>query len=254
MKRSVITTVLLGSLVFAASFVQASETEEPEGLVINNQIEDGNYIIRIPAEEGDEGWTINGDNFDESILKIESALYDDDGFTAVIAPAADGTATVEIDHYDDFVCDQRFTWDLLVEDGKITESTGGSHEAAPDEESLDPYLSGEWTEEETQLSVMTISKNPEQGWDIKVVSAADHDAYVFTATARYDCVTEGLAYQDGAIYQTSITDSEEEEELGEPYMENIIGSFTFEGETEKDLQLIWKKDVLDEETITFSHN
>ena len=248
MKKALLTVLVPAAILMASAFVTAEEKKEPDAQEINCLIEEGSYIVQIPVKENDEGWKVNDLELDESVLKVYSAEVIEDTFVARIDPEADGKATLEIDHYDGIACDQRLTWDLVVEGGEVKECTGGSNEEAPDEESMDAYLTGVWMEDETQFSEMEIAKNPEKGWDVEIVSPASHGAYVTKATVYYDCMTESLVYDNGTVYEAPITDSDETE-LGDPAAENTEGMLKITGDDEENIRLEWTHGDDSEATI-----
>ena len=249
MKKALLSGLAAAAIIMASAFTTAGEAEAPDAEEINCLIEEGSYIVQIPVKEDDEGWKVNDMELDESVLKVYSAEVIEDTFVARIDPAADGTATLEIDHYDGIACDRRLTWDLVVEGGEVKECTGGSNEEAPDEESMDAYLSGVWMEDETQFTRMEIARNPEKGWDVEIISPASHGAYVTRAVVYYDCMTGALIYNNGAVYEVPITDSEESE-LGDPVVENAKGMLKITGDDEENIRLGWTHDD-DNEVIVF---
>lgn len=251
MKKRFITVIAAAAVFSTVFFVNAEEaakTGESEQ-VINCDFEDGSYIVRIPVEEGDTGWKVDEKYMDSEVLSIGSAEVVDDSFVVRVDPVADGEATVVIGHFDGSACDQRMTWDLVVEDGKVKECTGGSNEAAPSEEELDPQISGEWVEEETQFTQMTITKNPEKGWDVEIAAPLTHGAYIFKATINYDCNAGALVYDNGTFYEVPITDSDEAE-LGDPVQENTTGLISLDGD-EEDLHLVWFRGQEEGELVRF---
>ena len=223
-------SVLLAVSVFSPA---AAETAEESTIVC--AIENGSYVVRIPAAEDDAGWAAAVPEGD-SALKMGEEKTEDGFYTVRFDPAADGTATVTVRHfYCDIACDQVHTWDLKVEGGAVTESTGGSYTASPSEEELDALISGEWAEKETQFTRLTLQKNPENGWDAEFSSPLTRGAFVLQAAACYDCETGAFLYDKGFRYDAPV----EGEELGAPVSEDAEGCIIPEGSEEEGITLRW---------------
>ena len=157
----------------------ASHAETAEaGAAIKCLIENGSYVIQVESGNG-LGWIADDMAQDDSVVKLGRAESLDGVFVARYDPVGDGDATVSIRHYTGIACDEAHTFDLRVENGAVTESTGGSFTASPDETEQDPYLCGEWLESETQFTRMTIAKNEGRGDhlspDPRGVCVQDHD-------------------------------------------------------------------------------
>ena len=248
MKRGLLFAIP-AAIIMSTAFVSAEETTEENVQKVACEIEDGDYVITIPVEDGDEGWKVDTQYMDDEVLKVGSEELADDTFVARIEPVEDGEATVVIGHYDGIACDKRMTFDLVVEDGKVKEAPSGSNVTSPTEEELEPLLTGKWAEEETQFTQMTITKNPEKGFDVEAAAPLTHGAYVFKATIYYDCNAGALIYDNGAFYEVPITDSDEAE-LGDPVQENTTGLISFDGD-EEDLHLVWFRGQEEGELVRF---
>lgn len=220
-----------------------------EGEEIVCAIEDGSYVIRIPDENGDLGWLADDMAQDDSVVRLASAELEDGAFVVRYDPVNDGEVTVNVRHYIGVACDRMFSWDLLVKDGAVQESTGGAYTAAPDEAEQDAYISGEWLEDETQFTQMTIEKNEARGWDVEVAAPLTHGAYIFKTTVCYDCELDGFVYDKGKYWEVPITE-EENPELGEAAVYGTTGIFIFAGD-EENLRLIWIDDQNPDRRITF---
>jgi len=224
-----------------------------EGLDIQCRIENGSYVIRIPVEDDDLGWKADDMEQDDSVVVLGSETMEDGTYEVRYDPVSDGDMTVAIHHYyNSIASDRSLTWDLHVEDGAVTESAGGSNAMTDpweDQSSLDPFLSGEWAEAETQFSRMTVSKAAYLGWDIEIVTPATHGAYIFKTTA-YSDADGRLVYNKGKYWDVPITDSEEKTSLGEAKTAGTMGSFTFDGD-EDNLKLVWNDTQRPEETVIF---
>ena len=244
--------ILAASMVFG-TVVMAEDMDNTAAREISCQIEEGSYVIQIPVEEGDLGWKADDMGQDDSIVVLGSEEIADGNYTVRYDAVADGEMTVAVRHYyNAFAIDQVITWDLVVRDGVVAEVKGGSEtrlDPAEDQENLDPYLSGEWKEAETQFSTMTVTQNNELGWDVEIVSPLTHGAYVFKTTVYRDCEND-FVYDKGKYWDVPITDGENDAPLGEAKIAGTTGSFTFE-EGENDLKLVWYDDQRPEETIVF---
>lgn len=230
-----------------AAIAEADATAE--GTKINCLIEEGSYIIQIDDPEGDLGWVADDMSQDDSVVTLYDADLIEDTFVVRYDPVGDGDVTVAVCHYTGIACDEVHTFDLHVENGAVTESTGGSYTASPDEAELDQYLSGEWLEPETQFASLSIEKNPERGWDVEIASPLTHGAYVFKTTIYYDCELDSFVYDKGKFWDAPITD-EEEPELGEAKIAGATGTFTFADDDQK-LCLTWYNDQQPEQEILF---
>ncbi len=242
---------LLVPVVIAALCLTGLALAEPADAPVRCDIEDGVYVIRIPDPEGDLGWLADDMAQDDSVVKLADEALEGDEYVVRYAPAGDGEVTVAVRHYIGIACDRMYTWDLTVKDGVVQENTGGSFTAAPDEAELDPYFSGEWLEEETQFTQLTVAKGEDRGWDVEAVAPLTHGAYVFKTTVYYDCDLNAFVYDKGKFWDVPITDSEDAPELGEAKVAGTTGSFTLDGDADA-LALTWYDDVRPEETVVFA--
>ena len=228
----------------------AAMAEENNGTKIDCLIEEGSFIIQIDDPEGDLGWIADDMAQDDSVVKLYDADLIENTFVVRYDPVGDGDVTVGVRHYTGIACDEMHTFDLHVENGEVTESTGGSYSASPDPAESDPYLIGDWQTGDG-MSVMTIEKNPGgRDWDVEIVTAQSQGAYVFKATICYDCELNCFVYDKGNYWETSITDSDEAPELGEAKIAGTMGSFTFTGDPEN-LILDWYDDQMEGETVAY---
>ena len=223
---------LLVPVVIAALCLTGLALAEPADAPVRCDIEDGVYVIRIPDPEGDLGWLADDMAQDDSVVKLADEALEGDEYVVRYAPAGDGEVTVAVRHYIGIACDRMYTWDLTVKDGVVQENTGGSFTAAPDEAELDPYFSGEWLEEETQFTQLTVAKGEDRGWDVEAVAPLTHGAYVFKTTVYYDCDLNAFVYDKGKFWDVPITDSEDAPELGEAKVAGTTGSFTLDGDAD----------------------
>lgn len=228
----------------------AAMAEESIGTKVNCLIEKGSFIIQIDDPEGDLGWVADDMAQDDSVVKLYDADLIEDTFVVRYDPVGDGDVTVGVRHYTGIACDELYTFDLHVENGAVTEATGGSYAESPDPAESDPYLIGDWQTKDG-MSVMTIGKNPDsRAWDVEIVTAQSHGACIFRATVCYDCELNSFVYDKGKYWEASITDSDEEPELGEAKIAGTTGRFTFTGDPEN-LILEWYDDQMEGETVAY---
>ena len=225
------------ALLLCGMTALAETAPAPESTKINCEIVEGSYVIQIDNPEGDTGWVADDMAQDDTVVKLYDADQIEDTFVVRYDPVGDGDVTVGVRHFTGIACDEVFTFDLHVENGAVTESTGGSHTASVDEADLDPFLSGEWTESETQITQMTVSKNAERGWDVEIASPLTHGAYVFKATVYLDCELDTLVYDNGMFWDVPVTD-EPNPELGEAKITGTSGGFAIAGD-EQGVSLTW---------------
>ena len=134
--------LILAALLLMSAFAVAG-TEESV-LKVDSLIEDGSFIVQIPATSGENGWVADDMSQDDSIVKLYDADTIEDTFVARYDPVGDGDVTVCVKHMNSLACDMALTWDLRVKDGEVQEVLGGSQTQSPDEMEQDPYISGEW--------------------------------------------------------------------------------------------------------------
>lgn len=228
--------VVLMLLCGFAALAEANEVAK-----INCLIDSGSYIVQIDDPEGDLGWVFETGNQDIAMLYDADLI--EDTFVARFDPSSDGEVTVSARHYTGIACDALYTWDLVVEGHMITECTGGSTAMSPAEEELDPWISGEWTEQDTQFTALIVEKNLERGWNVEAASALTHGAYIFKTTVYYDCDVEGFVYDKGKFWDVPITEDDAEIDLGEAKIAGSTGAFIFGGDTSAEATtLTWHDD------------
>ena len=242
---------LFAMLLAAALLVcaVAAMAEEPDN-TIKGEIVDGSYVIRIPDEEGDLGWVADDMAQDDFVVKLAKAELEGKDFVVQYDPTGDGEVAVGVRHYIGIACNEYYTWDLTVKDGKVAEVSGGSYTAAPEAEVFDPYLIGEY-ESPDGMSGLTITKNEGGGaWDVEINGALSHNGYVFMATIYYDCELDRFVYDKGKTWEVPISDSDEEPELGEATQAGLCGAFFFTGDP-ANMMLTWLRDEDSENAIDF---
>ena len=248
MKKTIAILTALALLLCAAAAFAENEPAA-EGAKVRCEIVEGSYVIQVDNPDGDPGWIADDMAQDDSVVKLFDADQIEDTFVVRYDPAGDGDVTVALRHFTGIACDELYTFDLHVENGAVTESTGGSYTASPDEAELDPFLSGEWAESETQFARMTVSKNAERGWDIEITAPLTHGAYVFKATVWYDCELDSFVYDQGAFWEVPITE-EPDPDLGEAKITGTSGSFAFAGD-EQGVSLAWTDSGETAEPVVF---
>lgn len=230
--KKILALVLAAAMLCAAYCAPAEEA----GTKITGNIEDGCYVLTVSVDPEDEGeWRVDDTVEDQSVVKLAAAETEDDLFTARYEPAGDGTVTVSLRHYSEFrVCDELHTFELKVENGKVTEAASGSFTASPSEDDMDPYFSGEWLEKDTQFTTLNVTKKAGDGWDIEFTSPLSHGAWVIRATAYFDCDYDAFVYADGVKYDLVPGDEVTEKETDT----GLWGTLKFAGIADS-LQLEW---------------
>ena len=248
-KRFVFVAIIIMMMIatlFPIAVLAENET------AIKGEIVNGSYLIRIPVKENDIGWYADEAAGNMPAVKLMNSWMEDGCLVVQYDPLRDGEATISIRHfYCDIACDQAHTWDLTVRDGKIQEVTGGSYTAVLPEEEVSPLLAGRWVQKDTQFTQMTITKNPEMGWNVEIISPLTHGAYRMTTTIYQDCYEGAFLYSQGMRDELP-ADYSEEMDLGEPDTVTSAGRFKLGG-TEVTLTLTWTAEDMSEEAIVFEH-
>lgn len=251
MKKMFVLLLILMMCCAGAALAENEQTGAADVNPIVGSMEGGSYILRIPVKENEAGeWVADDMSQNDSVVKLNYAKMENGAFEVRYDPTGDGEVTVTIRHRNGIACDQVHTIDLLVKDGMIRETTGGSYTAAPGEAELADYFTGEWSEQDDRLAQMTISFNEESGLTAEIISPATHGAYLFRMTLHYDCELDAFVYEDGVVYDLPITDSEEAE-LGDPVSENLNGRFLLMADEKNETVLLsWYSSLRPEEADT----
>ena len=214
---------------------------------VKGAIEDGAYVLTVKLNGSGE-WRADEMAQDNTVVKLAASGTDNGVFTARYEPTGDGEVTVSLRHVNEYnACDELHTFDLLVKDGKVQETTGGSYTAAPDEADLNPFFAGEWLEAKTQFTVLDVTKNPGAGWKVEITSPVSHGAWIIRATAYYDCDYDAFVYADGVKYDLVPGEETQEKEA----KTGLWGTLKYDG-TPDDIKLVWNDaDLSDGETVTF---
>ena len=244
MKKLFVVILAVALLLCAAALAEETKAE------VKGEIVDGSYVIRIPDENGDLGWLADDMAQDDSVVKLAKAGLEGNEFVIQYDPTGDGEVSVGARHYIGIACNEYYTWDLSVKDGKVTEVTGGSYTASPDPETFDPFLVGEYQSADG-MAGMTVTKNEGgRAWDVDMSGALTHGGYVFKTTIYYDCELDRFVYDKGKTWNVEITESGEEPELGEADLAGQTGAFYFTGDP-ADMILTWLRDEDSENTVDF---
>ena len=247
MRKIWVLCLVLAMCCVGIAAAEGGLSAEVSGNTIQGRLADGSYILSIPVSEEEAGeWTADDMSQDDSVVKLNYARLENGVFEARYDPSGDGKVTVCIRHMSGPACDQAYTFDLLVKDGKIQEVTGGSGNASPDAEKLAEEFAGEWLEAETQFTQMTIAAGEEGSLNAEVVSPMTHGAYLFRMTLHYDCELDAFVYNDGAVYDLPITDSDEYV-LGDPVGENLSGRLLLMADEQGRTVLNWYSELRPEE-------
>ena len=230
--------VMLAAIMLFSLAGSLAESVGQEGIPskIAGQLEEGSYILTVQVDPADSGeWHADEMAQDDSVVRLASAQMENGAFVVKYDPAGDGDVTVNLRHYNEHrVCDEIHSFDLAVREGKIQEVTGGSYTAGPSEDDLNPHVSGEWLEKDTQFTLLDVTRNVMGGWNIELSSPISHGAWVIRANAFYDCDYDALVYADGIKYDLP-TDGQAPEKQTET---GLWGTIKFGG-TEEALELIW---------------
>lgn len=246
--KKLLALLLMMAICLAGSAAFAEAGEAHADLEVNTLIEDGSFVIQIDVGD-DLNWVADELVQDDSVVKLAYADILEGTFVARYEPTGDGEISVGVRHYTGIACDHVLTWDLRVVDGAVQEVIGGGEILPTSAEELDPYLSGEWLEVETQFTRMTIEKNPVAGWDVEIASPLTHGANVFKTTVYYDCEMNSFVYDKGKFWDVPITE-EENPDLGEAKIAGTTGRLAFTGD-EENPYLSWYDDQSDGTEVFF---
>jgi len=201
---------------------------------IKGEIVDGAYVLTAKQKESGE-WRADEMAQDDSVVKLAAAGTENGIFTGRYEPTGEGEVTVSLRHFNEHnTCDELHTFNLLVKNGKVQEETGGSYTASPNEADLDPFISGEWLEENTQFTMLDVTKNTGDGWTAVFTSPVSHGAWTIRATVYYDCDYDAFVYADGVKYDL-IPGEEAQEKESET---GLWGTLKLGG-TAENIQLVW---------------
>ena len=231
----------------------------------SSNLEDGIFTIYIQSHADDkEGyyWTwYTGDKGDATLFDLLTQSDQEEGYAYVGSFMAlegeTGDDYIRIAHTNGFAVDQYMDFNIRIENGKITEHTGGGHALPTTDEEMDPIISGDWEAEDGSNVFLTLSLNPEGGFDGVVSDGSGRDGVtqLYTFTAEFDVISNAFIYQNGGFHAAQITDGSEPEteepaEAAEGTSTGLIG-FDPMSESPEDLKLILHDLNYAEEDITF---
>ena len=249
--------------------VTESAAEEPARVWdSSSRLEDGIFTVYIQSSADDKDgwyWTVyTGDKGDASFydLLTQSTMEEGYAYVGSFMGLEGETADdyIRIVHTDGFVVDEYMDFDIHVEDGKITEHTGGSHALPTSDKDFEPVVSGDWEAEDGSPVFLSLSLNPEGGFDGVVSDGGGRDGSteLYTFTAEYDVIAEAFLYRNGSFKAARITDGSETEaeepaDETEEAADGGSGLIAFDpaSETPEDLKLIFHDPGYTDEDITF---
>ena len=226
MKNKMIALLIAGSMAVSlmvptlsyAAEAQKTETEakveaetEAEAMAVSSvKVEDGIMTIYIDSDEKDPSLSWQFSREDEENSCIESLA----GSFRAKEGCKETEGTIRLVHTDGVYTDQYMDFTVAIKDGKITESTGGSHAFPTAASELAPLLEGTWAEKNEGLTMLDISLGEKGGLEFVMSDGNGQDGKTsfYTMTARYDAVKEALVYQNGTEHKdVAITDGSEEQ-------------------------------------------
>ncbi len=212
------------------------------------EVKEGLFTVRIKALDTDDKnfhWeSYRGDKGDASLTEVltetdmEEGLAYAGSFRAL--EGTNGEDTIRLVHTNGFYANGYMDFNVKVEDGKITEQTGGSEEFGPDAEEMAKELAGTWEKQDGSL-FLEISAGKENGLDFVVSDGGGRDgnAVYYTMTAYYDCIVGALIYQNGTEHKAAVT-GETQTKAGETEKEgNGQGKFGLI-EQDGDVAITWQ--------------
>ena len=236
MKNKMIALLIAGSMAVSlmvptlsyAAEAQKTETEakaeaetEAEVMAVSSvKVEDGIMTIYIDSDEKDPSlsWQFSREDEENSCIESLTDSTDDGHAYAGSFRAKEGCketeGTIRLVHTDGVYTDQYMDFTVAIKDGKITESTGGSHAFPTAASELAPLLEGTWAEKNEGLTMLDISLGEKGGLEFVMSDGNGQDGKTsfYTMTARYDAVKEALVYQNGTEHKdVAITDGSEEQ-------------------------------------------
>lgn len=234
-----------------------TETEELVKLHGDTECElkDGIFTIRIKALDTDDkdfGWqAYRGDKGDASLTEVLTETDMEEGLAYCGSfrglENESGEDVIRLVHTNGFYTDGYLDFNVKVEDGKITEQTGGGEGYGATGEDLAPVLAGDWVEEDGSLC-MEISVSDDNALDFVISDGSGKDGKTtyYTMTAYYDCVQETLIYKNGTEHVAEITDGSETEAETEEKEGTGTGKFGIIEDGEE-VAIAWQDDTFGHE-------
>ena len=216
---------------------------------VTGDLEDGIYTISIKAAGTEkEGWwweNYIGDKGDATLFEVLTDTTEEEGYAYVGSFRAienEGEDTIRLAHTDGYVVDEYMDFNIRIEDGKIAETTGGSHALPETDEELAAVLCGTWQAAENDTVFMELSLHPEGGFSAVISDGSGRDGKtaIYTFTCRYDAISEALKFKDGGFHEAAITGEEETEAPSDETPGGSEGLLAFDpaSEGEENVQLI----------------
>ena len=231
----------------------------------SSDLENGIFTVYIKSNAGEkEGcfWTLySGDKGDATLYELLTQSTDEEGLAYVGSFRAmegeSGEDYIRIVHTNGFSVDEYMDFNIRIEDGEITEHTGGSHALPTTDQEFASVLSGAWEAEDGSNVFLSLSLNPAGGFDGVVSDAGGRDGMteLYSFRAEYDVIAEAFIYQNGAFTAAKITDgseTESEDAAGDTEgAGNGLIAFDPASESPEDLKLIFHDLAYAEEDIIF---
>ena len=245
---------------------EAAADESAQIWESSSNLEDGIFTVYIKSHADDKKgyyWTwYTGEKGDATLYDLLTQSDQEEGSAYVGSFMAlegeTGDDYIRIAHTNGFVVDQYMDFDIRIEDGKITENTGGSHALPTTDAEFDTVISGDWQAEDGSNVFLTLSLNPEGGFDGVVSDGSGKDGVtqLYTFTAEYDAISGAFMYRNGSFEAAQITDGSEPEteEPAETAEGEGTGLIAFDPASEgiENLKLIFHDLGYTEEDIVFA--
>lgn len=251
MKKLILAAAITAALIAtgcAASSGQSSQ-ESASGQAVSSSesassAQNGEYAISLAVPEGLSGeWRTDDPATQENnIVKLVSSEIQGNEFVARYEAVNDGETTVNLKHYNGPACDLLYTYTLSVDNGQIAEKGDPVETKAPDDDVIGQFLLGAWVDNEAPYAQLEIAKNPDGGWDAEAITPASHSGHVYKMTLYYDCDLQRLVYDNGAIYDVPITDSDKGE-LGDPVAADQQGIVEVVSTDDGKVRLLWNAEA-----------
>ncbi len=255
MKKTVLAVLLAGCLCVPVwAEADSAETDTLNATIMNEdvvgnveaEIEDGILTIRMEASEmGKEGfwWEYLQDEADPHVeLLTQSTEEEDLDYAGSFRGLEDGESLIRLVYTNGVYVYQYIEFYVKVENGAITERTGGGYAYPDSAESLAESFGGTWQCAEDENTFMEIELGEDNSLLVTVSDGSGQDGLtsVYTMTVYPDALTGTLVYKNGGSHTVAVTDSEEaaaEDTMEEGSDEGYLMYQAEEGSEE--LQILW---------------